>query len=109
MYVPLTALLSLPLSLYADFFREHQYGLSNQTLGAWARDQLVGLAVGVVLASVLVALLYAVIRRAPRTWWAWGAFNEYETVDDPAVATPILRLARANEMAMRWRAEHPEP
>src|ERR1700683_2352194 len=37
--------LGLPLSLYTDFWREHQYGLSEQAFGGWMRDQLVILGV----------------------------------------------------------------
>ena len=32
-------------ALYEGYFREHKYGLLNQTFGPWMRDQLVGLAV----------------------------------------------------------------
>jgi hypothetical protein len=28
-------------SIYEDFLREHQYGLSEQAFGGWMRDQLV--------------------------------------------------------------------
>ena len=61
--------------------------------------------------------IYAVIRRAPRTWWLWGAgvslvfvgftiaiapvfiepvFNKYTPLTDKKIKDPILRLARAN-------------
>ena len=36
--VPFTllgALITLPWLLYTDHFREHQYGMSNQSLGEW--------------------------------------------------------------------------
>lgn len=110
------ALLSFPLGVYEGYFREHRYGLANQTFGPWMKDQIVGLAVEVVLGALLVAVLYAVLRRAPRTWWIWGSmtgivffvfvaligpiwiaplFNKYTKLADPAVREPILRLARS--------------
>ena len=36
--------LNLPLSIYQDFLREHQYGLSNLSFPGWLREQLIGLA-----------------------------------------------------------------
>ncbi len=35
LYLLLAYLLNFPLSLYEDYFREHQYGLSNQSFGEW--------------------------------------------------------------------------
>jgi len=116
-YAVATALLTFPLALYQGFFREHSYGLSNQTLLEWLRDQGKALGVGMVLTAVFLVLLYAVFRRAPRTWWLWGAgvavgmfvflmlvyplfiaplFNEYEPVNDPEIRESVLSLARAN-------------
>jgi STE24 endopeptidase len=56
--------LGLPLSIYRGFIREHQYGLSNLSLAGWFGEHLIGLAVSVVLGSVVITLLYAGIRRA---------------------------------------------
>ena len=58
--------------MYEGFFREHQYGLSNQTFGSWFRDQAVGFAVNLVLAGWRWPALFAVVRRLPRTWHIWG-------------------------------------
>lgn len=116
-YILAVFLLTFPLTLYTGFFREHRYGLSNQTFGAWLRDALVGLAVGVVVGALALGVLYAVLRRAPRTWWLWGTglalllvivfallspvfiaplFNTYTELAAPALRDPILSMARAN-------------
>jgi Zn-dependent protease with chaperone function len=116
-YVVLTAALAFPLTVYQDFVREHRYGLATQGFGGWMRDQLIGLGVGLVAASLLLVPLYAVLRRARRAWWLWGSgvavaflalttlvgpvyvaplFNDYTPLADPEVKGAILRLARAN-------------
>ena len=116
-YLVLTTLLTLPLVLYAGFFREHQYGLSNQTFPQWMGDMLKGIAVGALLGGFAVVGIYAIFRRFPRTWWVWGTvasvvflvvvmliapvfiaplFNTYTELRDPGLRGPILSLARAN-------------
>jgi STE24 endopeptidase len=75
MLIVLNKLLGLGLDYYG-FRVEHRFQLSNQTLRSWARDQVKAWLVGVVIGSVLVELVYATIRAAPRFWWliAWAAF-----------------------------------
>ena len=41
-------LIDLPLSYYQGYMRQHAYGLSNQTFGKWAQDEVTGLVVGLV-------------------------------------------------------------
>ncbi len=47
-YIPLTALLTLPMTYYEGFYREHQYGLSNLTFLHWLGEAGIGLGVGMV-------------------------------------------------------------
>ncbi len=117
LYILVTFVLGYPLSLYEGFFREHRYGLSSQSFGGWMGDELKGVALALVLGGLALTLLYGVLRKAPRTWWLWGAvvslllltvgiavgpvfiepiFNQYTELQDPALRGPILSLARAN-------------
>ncbi len=116
-YLLVTTALSFPLTVYADFIREHTYHLATQSFGPWLGDQAKGLLVGAILGGLALVAIYAVIRRAPRNWWIWGAgvsvllavvaiavapvfieplFNTYTPLKDESVRGPILRLARAN-------------
>jgi STE24 endopeptidase len=116
-YILATTVLSFPLAVYTDFLREHQYGMATQTFPAWMGDELKGLGLALLFGSVVLTILYAVLRAAPRTWWLWGAvvsillgtigialgpvfiepvFNKYTELRDPALRGPILSLARAN-------------
>ena len=118
-FILLTTLLAFPLTVYEHFFREHAYGLATQNFGQWFREQLIALVVQLIVTSLVLAGLYAVFRRAPRTWWVWGTivsimfttlgimlspvyieplFNTYKPLNDPAISEPILALARANEI-----------
>lgn len=65
--------ISLPLTVYQGFFREHQYGMATQTFGPWFGEQLMELAISILAGSLLLAGIYAFIRRAPNSWWAWGS------------------------------------
>ena len=116
-YLVLTTILTFPLTVYEDYFREHKYGLATQTFGPWMGDQMKGLGVNLLLGGLLAMLLFGIVRRLPRTWWIWGAvvttlflifvsliapvfifpiFNKVTRLDDPKVVDPILSMARAN-------------
>lgn len=116
-YFVLTALVTAPWTYYEGFVREHQYGLSTQDVTGWAGDQVTSLLVTVVLGSLLLAVIYAVIRRFPRAWWLWGAgvsvafvvflgtiapvflaplFNTYKPLDDSPLKTEILSMAKSH-------------
>ncbi|HEY4256268.1 MAG TPA: M48 family metallopeptidase [Candidatus Udaeobacter sp.] len=121
-YFLIFAALSFPLALYENFFREHQYGFATQSFLPWFRQQLIGLGIGIVAGTILLVVLYAVFRRAPRTWWIWGTivavifafilvfiapvffeplFNTYKPLTNPEVRDPILAMARANEIPVK--------
>jgi STE24 endopeptidase len=121
-YVVISAVLGFPLDVYQNYFREHAYGLATQTFGPWFGEQLIALVVQLIAVTLLLIVLYAVFRRAPRTWWVWGTavaassmlvamlvepvfveplFNKYKPLTDPAISEPILAMARANEIPVR--------
>lgn len=117
MFIALTIALTFPLTMYEGFTREHAFGLSNQTYEQWFGEYLIGSAVGLVGGGLFLTVLYAVIRRAPNTWWIWSAgvtsvffamaaliapvfisplFNDYKPMRDGELKQQILSLARAN-------------
>ena len=65
--------LGLPWGAYTGWWRETQYGLTSQAFAGWLTERSIGLAVGIVTSLILFSLLYALIRRARKTWWAWSA------------------------------------
>jgi STE24 endopeptidase len=75
MLVLISKLVGTPLEYYG-FRLEHSYHLSNQRLRSWLWDQCKGLLIGLVLATVIVELLYLLMRQVPQHWWlvAWAVF-----------------------------------
>jgi STE24 endopeptidase len=121
-YFLIAAVLSFPLTIYEGFYREHRYGLATQSFLPWFREQLLGFAITLIGGTLLAVVLYAVFRRAPRTWWIWGSivmiifsgvlvliapvfieplFNTYKPITDPIIRDPILAMARANEIPVK--------
>ena len=121
-YLLLAFVLSFPLNVYEHFFREHQYGLATQNFPAWFREQLIGLGITLIGGTIFLIVLYAVFRRAPKTWWIWGTavavvfsffllfiapvfieplFNTYKPLTKPEISEPILVMARANQIPVK--------
>jgi Zn-dependent protease with chaperone function len=62
------AFLTLPLDVYSELV-EKKFGISVQRWGSWSWDWVKGELVSLVIFTILIWLLYAVIRRNPRRWW----------------------------------------
>jgi STE24 endopeptidase len=116
-YDIVTLILGFPLAWYEGLFREQKYGLATQTFGPWMGDQMKAFLISLVLGAIALPVLFAIVRRFPRTWWLGGSlagialsivlvaispvflqpiFNKITRLDDPRVTVPILRMAHAN-------------
>jgi STE24 endopeptidase len=109
-------LVTLPLSAYGEVVR-HRYGLSVRGWGLWLRDVAVSTGIDAGLTALGLLALVFLARKAPRTWWAWGAvgaaglvvagsflwpvviepaFNEFESMPAGQLRTDLLALAEEN-------------
>jgi STE24 endopeptidase len=116
-YLLLITVITAPFAIYTEFFREHAYGLSNQSFAEWGGEQLIAIAINTLLAGILWMGVHAVMRRFPRSWWVGGTgltiavlmvtitlaplyieplFNDYKPLPDGPVKAEVLKMARAN-------------
>ncbi len=116
-YLVVISVLGFPLEFYENYIREHKYGLATQTFGPWMGDEAKSLLVNLIAGGIAVMILFAIVRKLPRTWWIWGSaatlvlmvvaiaiapvyilpiFNKVTLLNDPRITAPILRLAHAN-------------
>src|SRR4051794_18033697 len=103
----------LPLGAVAEQ-RARDFGLSTQDWGGWLGDAAKSAGIGAVFAALGGALLMALIRRFPRSWWALGAvavvvfsavfvsygpvvidplFNKFTSLPDSPLRSEVLALA----------------
>jgi CAAX prenyl protease-like protein len=74
-FIIVASVLTFPLTVYEGYFREHKYGLLNQTFGPWMRDQLIALAVSLILGGILLVSLVGLVRHFGKSWWVWSGGN----------------------------------
>lgn len=116
-YLGISTAVTLPLTIYEGFFREHAYGLSNQSFGGWVGDFAIQFALSLIGLSLLISLIYAVAKKAKKLWWLWGTglsiaffafllviqpvfieplLNHYSPLPDSGMKSAIISLAHAN-------------
>lgn len=119
LYILIPTILTFPMLAYTDFFRERKYGLMNQSFSGWFGEQLIGLALGLVIGTLALVGLFALIRKlgAAWRWWGTGAtivfmsfmllvspvfiaplFNDYTPMEEGPLRTQILAMAEANNV-----------
>ena len=120
LYMAITTIIELPMSYAHDYAFAHAYDQSNQTLGKWAGNQLIGLAVSLVATILVIWIPFLLIRRSPRRWWLWSTvaltpifilvlvispiwiaplFNQFTPLPDSALKTQIIAEAARGGLA----------
>jgi len=110
---------TLPWSLYTEYFREHQYGMSNYTLGSYLGEWAINAALGIAVVGLGIAGIYALIRRVRERWVYWAAgvsalfmlfviivepvfvapiFNDYQSLPPGEIRDSIIALAHESEV-----------
>jgi STE24 endopeptidase len=114
-YFIVSAILSLPWAIYADWWREKSYGRTAQPVSDW----LLQLGIATIVTSLIGALffmgVYWLMRRAGRRWWIWSGvlaaivfafaallapvlieplFNKYEPVPPGQVRDAVVEMAQ---------------
>ncbi len=119
LYVFMLMVIGKVLGLGLDYYGfrvEHRYHLSNQKVRSWIWDEIKGFLVGLVLATIVVELLYFILREFPQHWWllAWAGllglfllfaqiapvvlfpiFYKFEPLQDEDLKSPAGAIGRA--------------
>ena len=107
-------LLDLPFTLFKNYYWQHQWGFSTQTLGDWCLDYLKFAGIDMMLSAVGITVLFWFLARFPTTWWLSSAtfisiwiiilmfifpvliaplFNHFTPVQDQKVTTMVQELS----------------
>lgn len=109
-----SAVISLPWSIYQDYYFEKSYGRTSQPFADFLSQNVIGIVLSGFVGGLFFLGVYALIRRAGKSWWLWSGglaafaaaatillspvliepiFNEYKPVPEGPVRTALLIMA----------------
>jgi STE24 endopeptidase len=71
-YFLVSAVLTIPWTIYADYFRERAYGRTSQPLGDYLGQTALATSLSGLLAALFMMGIYWLMRRTGRRWWLWS-------------------------------------
>ncbi|MFL6764378.1 MAG: M48 family metalloprotease [Sphingomicrobium sp.] len=89
-YLVVSALLTLPWTLYADYFREKSYGRTSQPVGDFLGQQALALAISAVVGALFLMGVYWLMRRTGRHWWLWSGVLAAAVFSFLILLSPVL-------------------
>jgi STE24 endopeptidase len=113
-FVIISALIELPWTLYASYFREKSYGRTSQPLGDFLGQSAMSVGISALLVALFMIGVYFLMRRAGKRWWIWSGalaaaglafvmllspilieplFNKYEPVPPGQVRDAVVEMA----------------
>lgn len=90
LYLLLAGLAVLPLRWWRVMVIEARFGQPVESLAQFLLNELVPVAARIVAAVLFLWLFYALMRRAPRTWWLWSALALVPVGFATLVALPVF-------------------
>ncbi len=114
-YLLVSAILSLPWTIYEGWWREKSYDRTSQPLGDFLGQAALATAISTVLFGLFLMGIYWLMRRAGKRWWLWSGgltaivlavflllspvliqplFNKYEPVPPGPVRDAVVEMAQ---------------
>ena len=113
-FMLVSAVISLPWDIYAQWGFEKSYGRTSQPLADFLMQDAIGIALSSLLGALFFLGVYALIRRTGKRWWLWSGglaaisavamillspvliepiFNDYKPVPDGPVRAALTEMA----------------
>lgn len=110
-----STILTLPWTVYAEWWREKSYGRTSQPLADWSMQSTIMAVISVLLSALFMTAVYWLIRRTGRRWWIWSGaltaavfsflillspvlieplFNKYEPIPPGQVRDAVVSMAQ---------------
>jgi STE24 endopeptidase len=114
-YFIVSAVLTLPWTIYSDWWRETSYGRTSQPFSDWLLQYGIATAVSTLLGAIFLVGVYWLIRRTGKRWWIWSGvltgvafafisllspvlieplFNKYTAVPRGPVHDTVVQMAQ---------------
>lgn len=113
-YFIVSAILTLPWTLYADYFREKSYGRTSQPIADYLGQASIALGISAVVGGLFMMGVYWLMRRSGARWWLWSGaltavvltffmllspvlieplFNKYQPIPPGQVRDAVVAMA----------------
>ncbi len=89
-YFVLSAILMLPWTIYADWWREKSYGRTAQPFSDWLFQLGIGTLVSAIIGAIFLTGVYWLIRRSGKRWWIWSGALAAVGFAFVALLSPVL-------------------
>lgn len=89
-YFLVTSIVTMPLAIYAGWWRETSYNRTSQLLGDFLSQTLLSTAIFAVLGGLFFLMLYELIRRVGQRWWVWSGMMAALALSILLLISPIL-------------------
>ncbi len=113
-YFIVSAVISLPWTIYEGWYRESSYGRTSQPIGDFLFQSTLSTLISSIVAALFLMGVYWLIRRTGKRWWLWSGglvaaglafiillspvlieplFNKYEPVPAGEVRDAVVEMA----------------
>ncbi|MCL6698696.1 M48 family metallopeptidase [Sphingomonas sp. NSE70-1] len=113
-YFVVSAVISLPWTIYEGWYRESSYGRTSQPIGDFLFQTTLSTLISSIVAALFLMGIYWLIRRTGKRWWLWSGglvaaglafiillspvlieplFNKYEPVPAGEVRDAVVEMA----------------
>lgn len=114
-FLLLAPIISLPWTIYEEWWRERSYGRTSQPLGDFLMQGGMAIVISALIGAIFLIALYWLIRETKTRWWLWAGgltaaalafimllspilieplFNEYRPVPEGPVRAALVEMAQ---------------